>query len=296
MEWELQVAASKLLKRAAQAGVAAYVDSREESKEKSNLVEVKRPHATVKPLFLVHAVGGDSDCYYELARSLDYQGAVFGLQMDETVPGTVEGMAEEYVEVIKGIHPDGSYLLGGWSMGGVVAYEMARQLKAANCNVDPLLMIDSYCPNSIPEFAERMTPADEKVLLQTLAAELGITDAGMSAAERATLDEMSVETLMTIFVRLGREQKLLPAEFDLERRFETVLKNSRAVRSYRALPAEIEIQLIRAQENEHPDWSLGWGSLAKRVTVRELPGNHFSLMRQPHVLGVAEVISRLISA
>ncbi|HKN84576.1 MAG TPA: hypothetical protein VJW17_14105, partial [Pyrinomonadaceae bacterium] len=72
--------------------------------------------------------------------------------------------------------------------------------------------------------------------------------------------------------------------------------NSRAGRSYRAIPSDVEIQLIRAQENSHPDWSVGWASFAKRVTVRELPGNHFSLLRQPHVLAVAQVVSDLISA
>ncbi|HKN84608.1 MAG TPA: thioesterase domain-containing protein, partial [Pyrinomonadaceae bacterium] len=145
----------------------------------SNLLALKRSQAAVRPLFLAPPIGGYSHCYYELARNLDFQGAVFGLQMDETVPGTVEGMAEKYVEVVKGVQPDGSYLLGGWSMGGVVAYEMASQLKAANWDVVvPLLMIDSYCPNSVPEFAEDMTPADERLILQTLAAELGITDEG----------------------------------------------------------------------------------------------------------------------
>jgi len=260
----------------------------------SNLLTVKRSQVPVRPLFLAPPVGGYSHCYYELARNLDFQGAVFGLQLDETVPGTVEGMAERYVEVIKGVQRDGSYLLGGWSMGGVVAYEMARQLKAANRNTDLLSMIDSYCPNSIPEFAEDMTPADEKLILQTLAAELGITVEGMNPAERAALDEMPLDTLMAVFVRLGRKQNLLPAGFDLGERFERVLKNSRAGSSYRAAPSDVEIQLIRAQDNKHQDWSVGWGSLAKRVTVRELPGNHFSLLRQPHVLAVAQVVSNLI--
>ena len=260
----------------------------------SNLLALKRSQAAVRPLFLAPPIGGYSHCYYELARNLDFQGAVFGLQMDETVPGTVEGMAEKYVEVVKGVQPDGSYLLGGWSMGGVVAYEMASQLKAANWDVDPLLMIDSYCPNSVPEFAEDMTPADERLILQTLAAELGITDEGTSPAERAAIDEMPLDILMAVFVRLGREQNLLPAGFDLRERFERVLKNSRAGRAYRASPSDIEIQLIRAYENSHPDWSVGWSSLAKRVTVRELPGNHFSLLRQPDVLAVAQVISELM--
>jgi amino acid adenylation domain-containing protein len=281
--------------------MAAQLDSYKSStatskvETQSNLLQVKGSKAEVKPLFLVHPVGGYAHCYYELARNLDYQGAVFGLQVDDTLAAKIESMAERYIGVIKELQPNGSYLLGGWSMGGVVAYEMARQLRKANDGIDLLLMIDSFCPNSVPEFAAPMSAAEEIGLLRTLAAELGITDQGLSSVERDALGEMSLEELMALFIRLGREQHLLPAEFDLRKRYATVLKNSRAVHAYRALPSEVEIQLIRAQQNRNPDWTLGWGSVAKKVTVRELRGDHYSLVRQPDVFEVGKVFSKLLS-
>jgi amino acid adenylation domain-containing protein len=281
--------------------MAAHLDSYKNPTDtkniqtQANLLQVKGSKAEVRPLFLVHPVGGYAHCYYELARNLDYQGAVFGLQVDDTLPGTIEGMAAKYIEVLKGVQPNGSYLLGGWSMGGVVAYEMARQLKSANDSIDLLLMVDSFCPNSVPEFSATMSAADEIGLLQTLASELGISDQGLSSVERDALGQMSLEKLMALFIRLGREQHLLPAEFDLRKRYATVLKNTRALRAYKALPSDVEIQLIRAQQNRSLDWTLGWGSLARKVIVRELPGDHFSLIRQPVVFELGKVINKILS-
>jgi syringomycin synthetase protein SyrE len=180
-------------------------------------------------------------------------------------------------------------------MGGVVAYEIARQLIAGGESVDLLMMFDSFCPNSK---VASMSAGEEKILLQTMAAELGITDEGLSGAERIALDNLSLPALMSLFIRLGKEQNRLPKEFtvdDLTKRYQMVLKNTRAVHAYRGQPLDIDIQLVRAQENRNPDWSLGWNAVARKVTVRELRGDHFSLLRQPNVLELAKVVSNLMA-
>jgi thioesterase domain-containing protein len=138
----------------------------------------------------------------------------------------------------------------------------------------------------------------EKILLQTMASELGISDEGLSPSEKAALDDMPLPELMSLFIRLGKEQNRLPADFsvdDLTRRYQMLLKNTRALEKYRPLPLDIEIQLVRAQANTSPDWSLGWGSVAKEVTVHELAGNHFSLLRQPNVVELRQLINKLLS-
>ena len=109
---------------------------------------------------------------------------------------------------------------------------------------------------------------------------------------------MPLPKLMSLFIRLGKEQNRLPAEFgldDLTNRYQMVLKNSRAVYAYRAQPLDVDIQLVRAQENRNPDWSLGWNSVARKVTVRELRGDHFSLLRKPNVFELGKVVSKITS-
>jgi len=113
----------------------------------------------VVPLFLVHGIGGNIMELRPLAQSLDYPGAVIGIQPrgieGESEPlDRIEAMALCYVEAIRSVQPDGPYLLGGYSLGGIIALEMARILLARGETVRPLIMIDAPLderewPNSI---------------------------------------------------------------------------------------------------------------------------------------------------
>jgi thioesterase domain-containing protein len=76
---------------------------------------------------------------------------IYALQAPEADahPGTVEGLAALYIAAIRTVQPHGPYHLGGWSMGGVIAYEMARQLREADEPVATLALIDSYTPATV---------------------------------------------------------------------------------------------------------------------------------------------------
>jgi amino acid adenylation domain-containing protein len=284
--------------------MAAYLDARRHLKDEEkasihpNLLELKPGDPWARPLFLVHPVGGYAHSYGELAVGLDYPGPVFGLQVNGDVPESVEAMAERYIEAVGLVQPGGPYLLGGWSMGGVVAYEMARQLRAAREDVGLLMMIDSHNPT--PDGAEPGTSADdERGLLRTLASELGITAQGLSLSELETLGGMGPDELLATILRLGKEQNRLPADFDLRelrQRYAVTLKNSTALRDYRPAPLDVEVQLIRAEENGNTDPTLGWGPLAAGVSVTKQSGDHFSMMRRPHVSALSEALDALIRA
>ncbi len=98
-------------------------------------------------LFCIHPIGGNVLCYYQLAHLLENKYAVYGIQsvVDQSgkMPYTsVENMSEYYINEIKKIQPNGPYALLGWSMGGFVAFEMARQLTQAGKPVHLLALID----------------------------------------------------------------------------------------------------------------------------------------------------------
>ncbi|HEV2734381.1 MAG TPA: amino acid adenylation domain-containing protein, partial [Longimicrobiaceae bacterium] len=110
-----------------------------------------RPGGKRTPLFLVHPVGGDVLAYAPLARHLDREQPVYGLRSRGLAPGaeparTVEEMARDYLAALREARPAGPYRLGGWSMGGVVAYEMARRLEAAGERVERLVLVDAHVP------------------------------------------------------------------------------------------------------------------------------------------------------
>jgi acetoacetyl-CoA synthetase len=102
-----------------------------------------------RSLFVVHAMGGDVLHVRPLALALDTGRPVYGLQARGMDPRyepqtSVEEMAATYIDVIRLVQPNGPYAIAGYSMGGLVAYEMARRLSAAGERVEMLALIDAY--------------------------------------------------------------------------------------------------------------------------------------------------------
>ena len=122
--------------------------SPEESPGASPLV-LLNAGGTLPPLFCVHPVGGDVFCYAELARRIDPDQPFYGVRaqgLDGTQePGqSIDAMARFYLDNIRQVQPSGPYRLMGWSMGGDIAWEMARQLKARGEEVEFLALIDAH--------------------------------------------------------------------------------------------------------------------------------------------------------
>ncbi|MFJ7209111.1 amino acid adenylation domain-containing protein [Streptomyces sp. NPDC098789] len=108
-----------------------------------------RTGGTRAPLFAVHPGGGLGWCYSGLARHLDRDRPLFALQargLDGVgeLPGSVPEMAADYLRLIREVQPEGPYHLLGWSFGGTVAHELARQLQEAGEEVALLAMLDSH--------------------------------------------------------------------------------------------------------------------------------------------------------
>lgn len=104
-----------------------------------------------RPLFLVPGIGGNVLCYGDLARQLGSDQPLYGLQargLDdrETPFEHIEPMATHYLAEIRRVQAHGPYRLGGSCFGGVVAYEMAQQLRAAGEPVELLFLLESWPP------------------------------------------------------------------------------------------------------------------------------------------------------
>lgn len=102
-----------------------------------------------RPLFLIHPAGGGVTGYRHLALALSRP--VYGLQAPARAEGglttqDIEDLAAGYVAALLRVQPDGPYAVGGWSSGGVVAFEMVRQLVARGAAVEPLLLLDAPTP------------------------------------------------------------------------------------------------------------------------------------------------------
>jgi len=104
-----------------------------------------------QPLYMVHSIAGELTWTKQLAQTLDpaqpvHTFAAPGLNSEAPFFFSLESMATAYLRDIRAHQPRGPYLLGGYSMGGVIAFEMARQLTAGGETVGLLAMIDAFAP------------------------------------------------------------------------------------------------------------------------------------------------------
>ncbi|WSD00376.1 amino acid adenylation domain-containing protein [Streptosporangium sp. NBC_01755] len=123
------------------------------------------------PIFCVHPVGCVAWPYIALTAQLGPDFPVYGLQArgmlePDRVPESVEQMAADYLEQVRTVQPEGPYHLLGWSFGGVVAHEMARQLQQAGQTVALLASLDSH---PVAEAGEVELTSDTELLRAILA-------------------------------------------------------------------------------------------------------------------------------
>ncbi|MDT5268372.1 MAG: hypothetical protein QOH49_558 [Acidobacteriota bacterium] len=282
-----------------------------ESKMTSPLLVAIQPQGHLPPFFCVHPVGGSPFCYLDLSRRLSPDQPFYGLRARDLGRGgeahaDVETMAADYVEAIRAVQPSGPYRLGGWSLGGIVAFEMARQLHARGEAVAALVMFDSYAPELLgDEFhprADGATP-EAKETGDPLAAE-GVLNALDELCRTGTEDEVkdAFETAM----RVG----LLPPEVG-PREFTHWLRGCRsriqAARAYVPQRFAGRITLFRPEERhetvgrafesaESVDPARGWGGhAAEGVEVYNVPGTHLGMIQEPHVSDLAARLKRVLA-
>jgi amino acid adenylation domain-containing protein len=253
------------------------------------------------PLFLAHPAGGHVVCYRGLAVLLATEQPVYALQplgvrRGETPIESIEEMAAYYVAAMREMRPRGPYRLGGWSFGGVVAWEMAQQLAAAGEEVDVLALFDTspHTPETI-----RMDPGDPaEVTWHTVA---GV--AGYGAAARVDVDDLRAyegrEQVRQMIVRMAA-----PVLLD-ESRVDDILAltqlrsaNLRAQTAYtpRPYPGALTYFQTAGSEDER-GWSQGhafWSALARGgTTAHRVGGTHGTILNEPYVNVLAEVILKM---
>ncbi len=256
----------------------------------SSLVRIQ-PIGSKRPFFCVHPVGGNVLCYVDLARHLGLDQPFFGLQAPglegEREPHSrIEDMAAHYIEALRVVQPEGPYLLGGWSFGGVVAFEMAQQLQKQNHEVPLLVLIDS----GVPTFDSSNAIIDDTKLLALLPIQLGYPLEKSLSVRYDDLHRLDFEEQLNYVLERARMANIMPPDAGLSqiRRLLKVYKaNIQAMQSYIPQVYPSRITLFRASEGlaeDHQDPSLGWREFAAGgVEVYTLPGDHYTMVREPHV-------------
>ena len=238
------------------------------------------------PLFCIHPVGGGAFCYRELADRLPENLPVYGIQAvgfegNESPLADIEAMAARYVREITALW-QGPYNLYGWSFGGVVAFEMARLLRAAGREVGLLALADTGHPS---RFQGEKEPEEDEIMAHLLA-----------EAESISFDEIGNMSPLVRRTRLQRQMapRSNPIESDLDRFIDIYRINRRALSTCRLSPWPEDMLFLSAKEPLDPDEQpiqLPWRGLARNIHHHVIPGNHFTLHRQPNVDEIARILA-----
>lgn len=270
------------------------------------MVAIRR-RGTKQPLFLADPVGGSVRGYYDLANWLDAEQPVYGFQRyrlgDTEVYSysSVEHLAATYIEALRTIQPHGPYLLGGYSMGGIVAFEMALQLQADGEETLLVVMIDSPAHPAAKDSQAKLSTLDH---LQMLGTALSVGEGREFTFEwtqieklnpedqvRAFASEVWRQKLTTVYVKEPSWQALLATvrnSYDLMSGYTPKPYSGRIAIVRAAIPAA-ELHGIARQCSAEPDF--GWQRFSPcPLIVEYIQSGHIELLAEPHVRQVASVI------
>jgi thioesterase domain-containing protein/acyl carrier protein len=261
-----------------------------------------QPEGSRPPLFLVHSASGNVMSYVALARRLGREQPVYGLQArgldPERKPATrVEEMAAEYLAELSTVQAAGPYHLGGWSMGGVIAFEMARQLRAQGERVASVVLIDS-----VIQTGPRETNGwDDTSLLLALAQHHGLflEDPDQTFA---ALRSLSLDKQLELFLEKGAAYNQFPGDVgvpQLRHLFELFKVNVHAAEQYRPAQSTQPVIVLQAADAPPGDAAeiLGrWEKVAAVVEDHRIAGDHYSIVTEPNVAFLAELIESILSA
>lgn len=266
--------------------------------ELGHLVVPVRTGQGDRNVFLVHPAGGTTICYVDLARKLRGPDSIYGVGFPAELverPQSIRALARLYVALIRRTQPVGPYVLGGYSFGGNVAFEMALLLEAEGEHVAEVMMFDSHPPEAYlgGDVSESSYVAAFPVLVRSLFPELQHTPDVHNLTE--VLDAVRLDSWSPPMMR------------DLETFFEVWRHNHRALKRYypdAQLQAGVTMFEAAQAENRTDLERLGIRVVGKEswrqhvaggFRVVSVPGNHFSMFRDPgHLQRLAAALDQTL--
>ena len=245
------------------------------SRHWSSLVAIQ-PEGVKPPFFCMHGVGGNVVGFRDLGRHMSPTHPFYGLQargLDGRQPhlSTIEEMASHYLREIASVQPRGPYFLGGFSFGGLVAYEMAQQLRAQREEVGLLVLFDTY-PGNLNPLASS--------LLKSL---------------RGSSKQLLIQAQRSLRRRARVTWRMLTMPRPLREVFHA---NGRAAGKYRLTPYAGPATLFRASEqsprNQDDPYAAWRELLPAGLNIQDIPGSHNGILVEPEVAVLADRLKSCI--
>ncbi len=267
--------------------ISAFLLGEKDEARRDQIVAIQREGSS-PPLYLVDA----GPFFRALTRRLGADQPVFGMLLpalaDLPTQFTVGDLAANLIRALRDVQPHGPYYLGGWSHAGVIAYEMAQQLRSSGEDVPLLVLFDTCSPRYLRKFQGlRAFPIRLLFLAEKLLYHFG----NLRRQKPAVAMTYALERIRTItlawklrFWEFWYRDMKLPAsdQMTYSSHFQYL-----AVKAYEPMPCEAPLVLFRSevlQTGRFRDPFLGWGEVAHNgLVVHEMPGDHDAMFIEPGV-------------
>ncbi len=282
--------------------IADAIMKQESFGSKSPLILIQ-PKGEGAPIFAVHPAGGNILCYANLAHQVGINRPFYGLkQLDgPDVDTSIVSMASSYINAIKAVQPTGPYHLIGWSLGGVIAHEMAYQLEKMGEVVSFLGLIDSF----INQSKFHPNEFDDIRLLIYFSQDLNVYANKKFILTRDELIKLPERERLIYFMNKAVKSGLLESLTqldDIEQRYLRFKKNILALALHKPNKVKVTLNLYRAIIIDHQlskeqidENTQYWAKSTRRLVVYDINGDHYSILKKPYCEDLALKMNEYIT-
>jgi len=294
-------------------GVAATETPILPAKDK-NLVLLGKSQNKAGHFFFIHDGSGEVEGYIEFCHLIDNGFNWWGVRADDLenfTPRnrTIEELAHTYIETIKRVQPEGPYFIGGWSLGGTIAFEMVRQLEQRKEKISFLALIDSPSPDQcsmqqVPKF----TLESEKSFIKKYFSNREIEEKIENINQIDQLWPLLVDYLesqqfdpgIIKKVIVEYEAYIVPGYSGLGiGQLIKYLNRGRTFHHARALYAptgkiDSTVHYLAARQSKKISKDHWNRHCRKGMVHTQVPGDHYSIFKKPYVVEFAEIFDHLL--
>ena len=274
---------------------------------KPNVMEIPnilipiKPGGAKPPIYLLNGGGLVADGFFNLSDELDEDQPVFGFQSngydsDGNTFKTIEDIAAFYVKNLLVENAYGPYCLAGYSLGGVIAFEMAKQLKALGKDVKLLAMIDGLSRD--PELIK--TKYTLRDILRVIALNIYLFKYGPERAFNYTAGvvKAGINAISRRFNRSDKHPQPAASDYSVDAEdFDVFYLHVLAYQKYKVAPYDGNIVVFRASEITFymDDFKyLGWRPFAKKVKSITIPGHHYTIFDNSNIRGFGKKLQSIL--
>jgi amino acid adenylation domain-containing protein len=275
--------------------LAEYIHSRPETGW-PGLVPIQE-RGTATPLFIAHGLGSNLLLFRQLAEDLGPGQPVYGIQLAADVHATLddlrlEAFAARYVEEICAVDPVGPYALAGHSLGGLLVFEIANQLRRRGKAVGVLALLD--CNFHVAQRAENLPPPESVSLAEAIVhwrkKISRLVEGGIINTVWRKILYNKLMFKIWVLRKTYREGSFYPHIFGLDPYIALFAER------YRPQPIDDDAVLFVAEDQLAPaSVGVGWSQVVRgRLDIQKIPGAHQTIFTRPNVTVLAQELAKRI--